>query len=124
MSWPLDVVVVMAKCDKYGKSFGIRMEKEKGKFLTKDKWVADWAFAIKESQAKKEGYDKQSISGSFDFANEYPACPHCESQGVYKCVCGNVACWDTKSDIVTCPWCGTEIELGGNISSLDVGGDL
>ena len=124
MGWPLEVVVVMAKCNNYKNSFGIRLEKQEGKWMSKDKWIADWAFAIKENQAKREGYDKQNISGAFGFADEYPCCPHCENPGLYKCGCGNVACWDGRAEKVTCPWCGANLELEGEINNLDVGGDV
>jgi hypothetical protein len=76
------VVIVMAKCSHSKQSYGIRFEQK-----LPHQWVADWAFAIKEAAAKREGYDRSEIMGSFSFDAAYPGCPHCESPGIFKCSC-------------------------------------
>jgi hypothetical protein len=113
------VVIVMARCSHSQQSFGIRFEQK-----LPNQWVADWAFAIKEAAAKREGYDKSEIAGSFGFDAAYPGCPYCEASGIFKCSCGKVACWDGKCRKVTCPWCGRSSEIAGEIESLSVGKDL
>ena len=78
---------------------------------------------MKEAVAKREGYDKSQISGSFAMEPAFPGCPHCQGRGFVKCGCGKVACWNGESQTVTCPWCGQCGQLGGQIESLDAGGD-
>ena len=67
------VVIIMARCSHSKQSFGIRLEEK----LT-SQWMADWAFPIKEVAAKREGYDKSEIAGSFSVDDAYPGCPHCK----------------------------------------------
>jgi hypothetical protein len=113
-----NVVILMARCSRNQRSFGIRVEEKKS-----GHWVADWAFAIEETSAEREGYDQSEIRGAFNFANTYPGCPHCQAPSVFQCVCGEVACWDGESLTVTCPWCGTVIELREQIEALKVTSD-
>ena len=113
-----NVVIVMARCSRGQQSFGIRFE-EKGS----GRWIADWAFAIGEASAKREGYDQSEITGVFGFAPDYPGCPHCQAPSIFQCVCGEVACWDGDHHNVTCPWCGTLVELRDQIESLTAGED-
>ncbi len=114
----LNVSVVMARCNTNRKSFGIRLEERRH-----GHWTANWAFAIKEQSAKREGYDRNEMKGSFEIADEYPGCPYCEGNGMYKCgSCGKVACWDSVTITVTCPTCGVKADIGGDLDSL-TGGD-
>lgn len=112
------VVVVISRCRKSAENFGIRIEQK----MT-DKWIADWAFAIKEDTAKREGYDQTQISGIFEIDAKYPGCPYCKSNSFFKCSCGKVACWD-NIERVTCPWCRQMIHLTARIESLDAGSDV
>jgi hypothetical protein len=98
--------------------FGIRFEERK-----QGQWLADWAFAIEETSAKKEAYDRSQIAGVFGFGVSYPGCPHCQVSSIFQCVCGKVACWDGESRIVTCPWCGSTVELRGQIERMSAGRD-
>ena len=113
MSETPNVVIVMARCSRGEGSFGIRFEEK-----ALGEWIGDWAFAMKEASAKREGYDRGEIRGGLAFEAGYPGCPHCESQGIFKCGCGKVACWDGESPTVTCPWCASSGELRGQIESL------
>lgn len=72
MSEMREAVVVLCKCGKTHKTYGIRTEKTLGK-----RWNMTWAFPIKESTGKREGYDKTSISGDVVMTSEYPGCPYC-----------------------------------------------
>jgi hypothetical protein len=90
---------------------------------TKDYWIADWAFAIKEESASREGYQNTTVCGAFAFAAEYPGCPHCGARSIFKCGCGRVACWDGETRRVTCPWCEATAELVDDIKSLRLDGD-
>lgn len=112
------VAIVVAKCSHYQRAFGIRFEQK-----TPNHWTGDWAFAIKEASAKREGYDNNNISGSFTFDNAYPGCPHCKSQSLFLCSCGKVTCWDGQSHCVDCPHCGSKGEIGGEVDSLNAGQD-
>ena len=110
--------VVMARCSQSQQGFGIRFE-EQGR----GRWVADWAFAIKETPARSASYDRGEITGAFEFDAAYPGCPHCHAPSIFQCVCGQVACWDGESHAVTCPWCGTTVELRDPIGSLSARSD-
>jgi hypothetical protein len=110
--------VVMARCSQTQQGFGIRFE-EKGR----GRWVADWAFATKETQARSASYDRGEITGAFEFDAAYPGCPHCRAPSIFQCVCGQVACWNGESHAVTCPWCGTTVELRDPIGSLSARSD-
>jgi hypothetical protein len=110
----INAVVVNARCKRNRQAFGIRMEEKSPRY-----WVADWAFAVKDAVAKKEGYS-QNISGRFDFADEYPGCPHCGGKTLMVCSCGKVSCWDGISTRVTCPWCLREVEISGVADQIGV----
>jgi hypothetical protein len=112
------VVIVMARCTVSKKDYGIRFENHGG-----GQWVGDWAFAIKAETAQREGYDRNSIAGTFQFANAYPGCPSCEAGGIVKCNCQQVACWDTQTKTHKCPWCGLQNRITGTIENLNAGGD-
>lgn len=112
------VVIVMGQCTRRREAFGIRFEQQ-----MPERWLADWAFAIKDTLAKKEGYDHNEITGAFEFDVKYPGCPYCEATGIYKCgSCGKVACWDGQLT-VTCPGCKRTARIAGQIDKLSSGGD-
>lgn len=119
MNEMLNVVVVLARCVRSKEHFGIRLEEKE-----EDKWVADWAFAVKERYAKKEGYDKEEIMGVFAIDAVYPGCPHCQSKLLVKCGCGRVACWDGEKRLITCPWCGAKSEIAGVVDRLSAMEDI
>lgn len=110
--------VVVARCSQSGRGFGVRFE-EHGR----GRWVADWAFPVKEKSTRREGHGQGEISGAFEFDAAYPGCPHCGAPSIFQCVCGEVACWDGESRAVTCPWCGTTVELRDPIGSLSASAD-
>ena len=51
-----EAVVLIAKCGESHKTYGMRLEK-----TGHDRWLTTWAFPIKESSAKREGYDKVQV---------------------------------------------------------------
>ena len=110
--------VVMARCSQNGQDFGIRFE-EKGR----GRWIANWAFDSQETSARREEYDRGEITGAFEFDADYPGCPHCGAPSIFQCVCGKVACWNGESHAITCPWCGTTVELRDPIGSLSARAD-
>ncbi len=118
MSQHPKVVIVIARCRHSHQTFGIRFEAKQS-----NTWIADWAFAIKEVAAKREGYDRGKIEGNFHFDAAYPGCPNCHATGIFKCPCSKVACWDGESGRVTCPWCRSTSQISGQIESLRVGRD-
>lgn len=115
-----NVVIVSARCSRTRHLFGVRCEEE-----SRQQWIIDWAFALDETQARREGYDKSTaITGQFALDTSYPNCPYCETaQSLFKCGCGKIACWDSESRFVSCPWCGEGGELGGAVSSMAAGHD-
>ena len=113
-----NVVIILAKCRSQKSTFGIRIEEKQPSV-----WLVDWAFAIQEQRANKEGYDRSEIRGTFGTDPAYPGCPYCRAPGFFKCGCGKVGCWDGESMTVTCPWCRNRIQLGGTIENLSAGGD-
>jgi len=125
MAGPLEATVVLGKCSKTKRCFGMRVEKRGGK------WSRTWAFPIEEQTAKKEGFaaNKVSLSGT---DNEYPGCPHCKDGGFVLCSCGKIGCMGAASNkesskkesnafSYTCPWCGqtNNVDLK---ESIDVSG--
>lgn len=102
-----EAVVVLAKCGKSHKAYDMRVEK-----MEKDHWLVTWAFPIKETAAKREGYDKTTVKGDIEFSDEYPGCPYCGGKAFTLCSCGHLNCTVVKSGIFTCEWCGTQGYLG------------
>jgi predicted RNA-binding Zn-ribbon protein involved in translation (DUF1610 family) len=120
MAGPLNAKVVMAKCSKNKKSFGIRIE-ERGR-----DWVRTWAFPIDEQKAKREGYSASSTSTLSGVDDGYPGCPHCGSVGIVRCGCEKISCDGGVQDFgdhgeFTCPWCNETMELQ-KTDSIDVSG--
>jgi len=113
-----NVAIVISRCSRTGEAFGVRFEES-----TPSSWLGDWAFAIRERAAKREGYDGSEIIGAIALAGGYPGCPHCWANGLYKCSCGKVTCWDGERRVVTCPWCKLAGEPSGAVESLQAGGD-
>jgi hypothetical protein len=60
--------------------------------------LATWAFALKESAAKREGYDRSEIRGTIQLDLSYAGCPHCAKSAVVRCgSCGKVSCWNGET---------------------------
>jgi hypothetical protein len=114
----LKVVIVLSRCSQSRRPFGIRFEER-----AVGQWLADWAFSLKDDAARREGYDRSTLAGTFGFEADFPGCPSCRAKSCFKCGCGKVGCWDGQQPTVICPWCGTTGRLEGCIKSLSVGGD-
>lgn len=112
------VVIVMSRCNHSKQNFGMRFEEKH-----EGQWTTDWAFAVKEAYAKKEGYDQSAISGRFVIDNAYPGCPYCHAKSIFKCGCGKVTCWNGEIRTVTCSWCNHTGELSGHFETLNAGVD-
>ena len=98
--------VIMAKCKRSARPFGIRMEKRQD-----GTWYCTWAFKLSERAASHEGYDETLISGKVDLDDEYPGCPYCEAGGWFSCgECGKITCNSGDSQVV-CQWCKMEGEV-------------
>lgn len=102
-----EAVVLIAKCGESRRTYGMRLEK-----TGHDRWLATWAFPIRESSAKREGYDKVQIKGDNSFSDDYPGCPYCGGYGLTLCACGHLSCTILRNDIFTCEWCGTQGKIG------------
>lgn len=115
------LVIVTGRCSVTRAGFGIRFEWHE----EPQQWWATWAFAISESAAKREGYEKSQINGSFVIHPTFPGCPHCQAASFFQCgVCRKVGCLTAGVVSVTCPWCGLGLEMQeGRIGSLEAGGD-
>lgn len=107
MSEYREALVVLCKCGETHKSYGIRTEKK-----DKKRWELTWAFPIKESAAKREGYDRTSIGGEISYASEYPGCPYCGRRELTVCSCGHLNCTVLKNGVFTCEWCGAQGTIG------------
>lgn len=104
---PNEAVVVLCRCGTVHKTYGIRAEK-----VGHNKWRFTWAFPIRESSAKHEGYDKTNIGGSISCTDEYPGCPYCAEKNFVVCSCGHICCTVLKNGIFTCDWCGAQGTIG------------
>lgn len=116
------VVIVLARCSRREASFGMRFEE-----TLPDRWVVDWAFPVRETAARREGYDRAAIQGVFTLGATYPGCPHCEWRNFVRCACGHVGCYDGENLVYTCPWClrtGQVHSGGGGITRLEAGEDV
>jgi len=72
-SYRLNAAIGIAKCQKNGKIYGVRVEEK-----TDKKWWATWAFPIDPDVARREGYTEQPFPPDLQFEKEYPGCPYCE----------------------------------------------
>lgn len=68
------VVIGVAKCPNTKKLYGVRME------IDGNKWLATWAFSIKERVAKYEGYTENQFPPDLIYSEEYPGCPYCKKR--------------------------------------------
>jgi len=102
MAGPLNAKVIMARCSKTQKCFGIRIE-QRG-----NDWVRTWAFPIDEQKAKHEGFEANMVTGSMNAVEGYPGCPHCGSSSFVQCSCRKIGCWIGSEGTYTCPWCKKE----------------
>lgn len=109
------VVIALCKCNSSKSLYGIRFEQ-----IDFNSWEYTWAFPIKESAAKQEGFDKTTIKGTLIEGDEYPGCPFCNAIGFFLCSCGHLNCWNSKKKRVTCSWCGETGELSNGIDKIDV----
>ena len=118
MAGLLSATVVLAKCTKTNKLYGMRAE-QRG-----DDWVITWAFPIDEQKAKREGFTDNKISGSLKPVDGYPGCPHCGAMEWFLDTsyhCGKMSCWDGGATTHTCPWCGQTYGVQ-RINKVDVSG--
>lgn len=68
-------------------------------------WWRTWSFPMKKTQAKSEGFDKNSVKGNMYATEEYPGCPYCGTFGFVQCnTCHKITCWNSESSLV-CEWC-------------------
>ena len=99
--------VVLAKCRKSHRMYGIRIERR-----TDNVWYCTWAFPITETGASNEGYSSTMISGRVETDPEYPGCPYCGGRGWVSCGnCGKLTCWGNDENYFTCTWCGSSGEV-------------
>ncbi|MDR0496079.1 MAG: hypothetical protein LBH42_00535 [Treponema sp.] len=121
--------VILARCSKHGRAFGIRVEKRG------NDWVSTWAFPIDDAKAKREGFDRTKISGSFQPVDGYPGCPHCGADELVQCGCGRMICYKeggtygksekkperkSENNFLRCPWCGVAIREIKEVESFTV----
>ncbi|WP_010260747.1 TerY-C metal binding domain-containing protein [Treponema primitia] len=124
MAGPLNAKVIIARCSKTKKTFGIRIEQRQ------NDWVRTWAFKIDEKKAKHEGFHAGLVTGTMKATDGYPGCPHCRSNDLFFCLkeaggCGNIGCYDGPiGQYYTCPWCGFQCKtVESNIVDVS-GGNL
>lgn len=114
-----EATVALCKCKETHKIFGVRFEK-----VAQDHWKYTWAFPMKESTAKREGYDVTLIDGQIEPDIDYPGCPYCGSKHFVVCECGKLNCKVSSGNTFTCEWCGmsgTLTPYGGE--GIQSGGD-
>jgi predicted RNA-binding Zn-ribbon protein involved in translation (DUF1610 family) len=122
MAGPLNATVVLSRCSKSKKLYGIRVE-QRGR-----EWVRTWAFKIDERKAKNEKFDSNQVTlGEHDPDDSYPGCPYCGAVGIaLDSDCDKLMCTGgiiNHGDYIelTCPWCGGTSEYGV-ADGLDVRG--
>ena len=114
----MTAVIALSKCKTNKKMYGIRFEKQ-GR-----NWTYTWAFPIHEKTAIREDYDKTRIVGNLVEGEEYPGCPFCGTKSFFYCQCGKLNCWNGKSHVATCNWCGDSGVLSDGIESINISGNF
>lgn len=79
---------------------------------TAELWRVTWAFPIKKTVAKHEGYDRISVNGDIIFDDEYPECHYSGEHHLTVCSCGHLGCAILRDNIFTCERCGTQGMVG------------
>ena len=99
----VDATVILMKCDKTHKSYGVRVQK-----TSNGDWERTWAFPVDDQVAKKENYEKKSVVGNLFCTEEYPGCPYCHTTGFIMCGrCTKLTCYrDDLDGKFRCEWCG------------------
>lgn len=105
-----EATVALCKCGEAHKIYGVRFEK-----IRDGQWKYTWAFPMKESSAKREGYDSTTIAGMIEPDKEYPGCPYCGSKYFMICSCGKLNCNLAIGNTFTCNWCG----ISGGVTSYN-----
>jgi len=113
-----NVVIIHSRCGANKQGYGIRMEE-----VEHGRWVADWAFPLKDERARREQYSSGRITGSFSFSDAYPGCSHCGKKAVVYCSCKKVSCWDGETKAIHCPWCGRKSMVSGVAEVLSANSD-
>ncbi len=117
----MEAAVILTKCPKYKKVYGMRVQK-----MPDNDWWRTWTFPIDEKRAHREGYDVTRILGNLNCTDDYPGCPYCGAMGFVECGrCGKLSCWSGEKS-VKCEWCGvtmTSISVNTEKFSLK-GGDI
>ena len=114
-----EATIALCKCKETHKTYGVRFEK-----TSEGNWVYTWAFPMKESAAKREGYDGTVIEGNIKPREDYPGCPYCGAKYFVICSCGKLNCNIGTPGLFTCEWCDMIGELGGyDGGGFHAGGD-
>jgi hypothetical protein len=113
----INAQVVLSRCQKSGKLYGIRVEERNGD------WVQTWAFKIDENKAKHEKFDSNRITGSMKEDPGFPGCPYCGKRAFFVCSCGKLNCHpgERGEDSGDCRWCGKTVSLK-TAESFDIDG--
>lgn len=114
-----EATVAICKCKETHKTYGVRFEK-----IAPRHWKYTWAFPMKESTAKHEGYDGTIIDGAIEPDEKYPGCPYCGAKYFVICSCGKLNCKIGTGLLFTCEWCGQTGQLINYTGSgIQAGGD-
>ena len=98
----MEAVILLQRCSRTKRTFANRVEER-----SPGKWYKTWAFPIRESRIRSEGYDRSAINGQLYTAEEYPGCPDCGSPSSVRCGnCMRLTCWHGEKEM-HCQWCGT-----------------
>ena len=105
------VTVICSRCGKNKTLYGIRTEKTSGR------WYFTWAFPLKDSVAKNEGWSDTVINESPSNREDFNGCPYCKSKALIYCSnCHQLNCYNSE-EYFTCAWCGQ----GGTVSNTGWG---
>ncbi len=115
----MEANVLLTKCTRSHKAFGVRVEK-----MEDGDWWRTWAFEIRESTAKSEGFDKTPVRGNLYGTDEYPGCPYCGTFGFVQCnKCKKLTCWNDEKKL-TCLWCNNPMNnITLSTDKFDVSGN-
>lgn len=116
----VNATVILFKCDKACKSFGVRVEEDSDK-----DWVRTWAFPVDSNTEKNENYSKQQVIGNLYYTSEYCGCPYCQTNRFVKCnTCDKITCFgDDRNGVFKCGWCGISGKVVDTTDKFDVSGN-
>ena len=98
--------VLLCRCIKNKKLFGITLEKRTG-----NDWEMIYSYPIDEQHMKSERFDQNQITAAMYLSSMFLGCPFCRCKSFFQCgICDRINCnGDSNSVPVECAWCNSRL---------------